>query len=610
MRDQTEIEQIQKEHGFASKDPEELMRAAKRDARKGKGPAKGTPQKKAALNKKTVTAPAAARTKVTKKKAPTKRLPVAATGPSVKHPASTPNTDRLIDVSPIASDGEYAEGVEDGHGPKAAVGRGGEDGDDDTIGVATPSQAPAAKAIQSSGSGEAGGSRKTAKGVSLKNIARPNFRIADGGETGGFKVSSQPPRKSRDCHAVANKAGDQAEDEGVVRSGADGRMGIGINAMSGVVAKRKTAAETKKNAANNGTFPQPFQGPAVQSANSTLSDNTRRLPTTTAEVRRMGMLHYCSIGWNSGRPTLVFTDNATVKHNTATYEHGGQVQRVNLGNGQETDVMVCDFWFCSNCYAGNGIDTNTPSPMKGKPFVHAVEIVIRDGDYHFKPKSKPLAHNTPQLETKTHLVQFSSSGAPFASMVEVCMGKDCEPCMKANTRPYPQIVDPTFGLLDDVGGVYGSVAGEERSTLHNMPASFSDRLNDPGFATPNTFQPRWEAPNFSAEAGYVTSLASINDPNATENPIWTPPLPFDLDPLLNPYQDGDTGTQVGGSRKPRSLAGQLLGSDAFTDATEALRDEEHQKRKQRKTIKPPLSQHVSGTTYEVLGRVAGLGTEN
>ena len=601
MRDQIEIEQIQKEHGFASEDPEELMRAAKRDARKGKGQAKGTPQKKAALNKKTVTAPAAARTKVTKKKAPTKRLPVAATGRSVKHPASTPNMDRLIDVSPIASDGEYAEGVEDGHEPKAAVGRGGEDGDDDTIGVAMHSQAPAAKAIQSSGSGEAAGRRGREKAVSLR---------ADGGETTGFKVSTQPPRENREQRTAANKVGDQAEDEGVVRSGANDGMRMRINARPGVVATKKTAAKTKKNADNKSTFLQPSQGPAVQSPNSTLSNNIRGLPPKPAEVRRMDMLHYCSINWNSGLPTLIFTDNATVKQNTATYEHGGQVQRIKLGNGQETDVMVCDFWFCSNCYAGNGIDTNAPSPMKGKPFVHAVEIVIRDGVYYFKSKAIPLIHNTPQIETKSHLVQFSSSGVPFASMVEVCTGKDCEPCMKANTRPYPQIVDPTFGLLDDVGGVYGSVAGEERSTLHNMPASFSDRLNDPGFATPNTFQPRWEAPNFSAEAGYVTSLASINDPNATENPIWTPPLPFDLDTLLNPYQDGDTGTQVGGSRKPRSLAGQLLGSDAFTDATEALRDEEHQKRKQRKTIKPPSSQHVSGTTYEVLRRVAGLGTEN
>jgi hypothetical protein len=122
---------------------------------------------------------------------------------------------------------------------------------------------------------------------------------------------------------------------------------MGINAMSSVVANRKTAAETEKNADNKDTFPQPFQGPAVQSTNSTVADNIHVLLAKSAEVRRMDMLHYNNIDWNSGSPTLISNHNATVKHNTATYEHGGQVQRINLGDGQETDVMVCDFWFCS-----------------------------------------------------------------------------------------------------------------------------------------------------------------------------------------------------------------------------------------------------------------------
>jgi hypothetical protein len=67
--------------------------------------------------------------------------------------------------------------------------------------------------------------------------------------------------------------------------------------------------------------------------------------------------------------------------------------------------------------------------------VHAVETVIRDEMYHFKPKSNPLPHNTPHIRAASHLVQFSSSGVPFASMVEVCGGKGCIPCMEANTRP-------------------------------------------------------------------------------------------------------------------------------------------------------------------------------
>jgi hypothetical protein len=142
-----------------------------------------------------------------------------------------------------------------------------------------------------------------------------------------------------------------------------------------------------------------------------------------------------------------------------------------------------------------------------------------------------------------------------------------------------------------------------------MPALFSDRLDDPGFTTSTTLQPRWEPPNSSTEAGYGTALALINDPYATEEyPVWTPKLPSNLDPLANRYQGGNTGTQVGGSRKPRSLAGQLLDGDAFADATKALREVEHQKREQRKTIKPPSSKHVSGTTYEVLRRVADLTT--
>jgi predicted GNAT family acetyltransferase len=66
MIDQTKIEEVQKKHGFASEGPEELMRAAKREARIDNWPEQATSQKKAALKKKTITGPAAAGPKVTK----------------------------------------------------------------------------------------------------------------------------------------------------------------------------------------------------------------------------------------------------------------------------------------------------------------------------------------------------------------------------------------------------------------------------------------------------------------------------------------------------------------------------------------------------------------
>ena len=141
------------------------------------------------------------------------------------------------------------------------------------------------------------------------------------------------------------------------------------------------------------------------------------------------MIHHSATTteWKNNIPFSHST--AFIDHKDPVYKLGGKVSRSGI-DGEEQDVMICNFDQCAKCKLGKNAVIVTESKTEGLPFVHVSDFYSTQGiGFHYLPKTKACNDVYPKRMWKTKVTFWDGK----ERKVVACEGSICAHCSGQDT---------------------------------------------------------------------------------------------------------------------------------------------------------------------------------